>query len=112
MINMETLQVRIEDEDLAELIELMKYLKMSKSEVARNAMAEGIKRLKMDIAMKKFINGEFTLERAAEFSKATLLEMAEFLAEHGVTFFRYEPAEVIQDADTASKHIRKGKNRS
>ena len=109
---METLQVRITDEDIAEIKELMIYLKMSKSEVARNAMAEGLKRLKMDIAMNKFIKGEFSLEKAAEFSTASIMEMAEYLADHGVTYFRYDTGEIPKDADNASRHMRKSKKRS
>jgi predicted HTH domain antitoxin len=112
MINMETLQVRIDDEDIAELKELMKHLKMSKSEVARNAMAEGLRRLKMEIAMKKFIKGEFSLERAAEFSRSSIMEMAEYLTEHGVTYFRYDSKEISRDTETVSRHLKTRKKRS
>ena len=108
---METLQIRIDDEIIADLQELMHLLKMSKSEAARNALAEGIKNLKMEIATRKYLNGEFTLGRAAEFSRTSIQEMAEYLAKHGVAYFRYDPSELAKDAETA-KRILKGRRRS
>jgi predicted HTH domain antitoxin len=104
---METLQIRIDDEITSDLRELMHLLKMSKSETARNALAEGIRRLKMDIATRKYLNGEFTLGRAAEYSRTSIQEMAEYLAEHGVAYFRYDPSELVKDAATAEKHLKK-----
>jgi predicted HTH domain antitoxin len=104
---METLQIRIDDEITSDLRELMQLLKMSKSETARNALAEGIRRLKMEIATRKYLNGEFTLGRAAEYSRTSIPEMAEYLAEHGVAYFRYDPSELAKDAATTEKHLKK-----
>ena len=104
---METIQIRIDDEIGSDLGELMHLLKMSKSETARNALAEGIKRLKMEIAARKYLKGEFTLGRAAEYSRTSIQEMAEYLAEHGVAYFRYDPSEPMKDAATATKHLKK-----
>jgi len=110
---MKTLQIRIDDEITADLGELMRLLKMSKSEAARNALAEGIKRLKMEIATRKYLEGQFTLGMAAEFSHASIHEMAEYLSKHGVNYFRYDPSELAADAQAAKRAIvrrkRKGK---
>ena len=104
---METLQIRIDDEITNDLRELMNLLKISKSEAARNALAEGIKRLKMEIATRKYLNGEFSLGKAAEYSRTSIQEMADYLAEHGVSYFRYDPSELAGDADVAKIALKK-----
>jgi len=104
---METLQIRIDDEIITDLRELMHLLKISKSEAARNALAEGIKRLKIEIATRKYLNGEFSLGKAAEYSRSSIQEMAEYLAEHGVSYFRYDPSELASDADVAKNALKK-----
>ena len=104
---METLQIRIDDEILSDLRELMHLMKMSKSETARNALAEGIKRLKMEIATRKYLKSEFSIEKAAEYSHTSIQEMAEYLAEHGVAYFRYDPSELAKDTATAQNALKK-----
>ncbi len=73
------MQIRIPEEEISEMEELIEILHMSKSEVARNALHEGIKILKLEIAQKKYLNNEFTLCRAAEFADASIQEMADYL---------------------------------
>jgi len=106
---METLQIRIDDEIIADLRELMHLMRTTKSEAARNALAEGIKKLKMEVAMRKYMNGEFTMERAAEFSRTSIHEMAEYMQGHGVAYFRYDPAELGKDSETVKKRFKNGK---
>jgi len=98
---MENLQIRLPDEEISEMEELIEILHMSKSEVARNALHEGIKALKLDIAQKKYLSNEFTLCRAAEFANVSLQEMAGYLAERGIPFFKYSEGELAEDARKA-----------
>lgn len=102
---MENLQIRLPDEEISEMEELIEILHMSKSEVARNALHEGIKALKLEIAQKKYLSNEFTLCRAAEFANVSLQEMAEYLGKRGIPFFKYSEEELAEDARKAKEWL-------
>jgi len=106
---MHNLQIRLADDELAEVEELTKLFHRTRSEVARNALHEGIRALKMDLAMRKYLRNEFTLCRAAEFSGVSIQQMSDFLAKSDVQFFRYPPNELEADARKARTAIRAGK---
>ena len=94
---MQNLQIRLPDEELADIDGLTKVLHMSKSEVARNALHEGLKVLKMEIAMQRYLNDEYTLCKAAEFADVSLIELARYATERGIPFFRYSEDELEDD---------------
>jgi len=98
---MENVQIRLPEEEITELEELIEILHMSKSEVARNALHEGIKALKLEIALKKYLSNEFTLCRAAEFANVSIQEMADYLAKKQIPFFKYSEEELKKDAQKA-----------
>ena len=102
---MENLQIRLPEEEISEMEELIAILHMSKSEVARNALHEGIKALKLEIAQKKYQSNEFTLCRAAEFANVSLQEMAEYLGKRQIPFFKYSERELEKDAQTAKEWL-------
>jgi len=56
---MDNVQVRIGDEYINILKELSETLHSSRSEVIRRVMEEGIKDLRMKIAMEKYLDEEF-----------------------------------------------------
>lgn len=98
---MESVQVRIPDEYIGILKELSETLHSSRSEVVRRAMEEGIKDLRMKIAMEKYLDEEFSLCRAAEFADVSIQQMAKYLAQKGIPFFRQSIDETMRDAKEA-----------
>jgi len=44
---MKNLQVRVEDEEIEDLDELAEELRLSRSELARSALREGVRRMRM-----------------------------------------------------------------
>ena len=98
---MESVQVRIPDEYIGILKELSETLHSSRSEVVRRAMEEGIKDMRMKIAMEKYLDEEFSLCRAAEFADVSIQQMAKYLAQKGIPFFRQSIEETIRDAKEA-----------
>jgi len=98
---MENIQIRLPEEEISDMEELIKILHMSKSEVARNALHEGIKSLKLEIALKKYLSNEYTLCRAAEFAGVSVQEMADYLAKKQIPYFKYSEKELEKDIQTA-----------
>jgi predicted HTH domain antitoxin len=105
--HMKNLQVRVGDDEFEGLDELAEDLKSSRSEVARNALREGVRKLRMEKALGRYLNLEFTLSRAAEYAGVTIREMAEVATERGIPFFRYSLEELRRDRKRATKWIRK-----
>jgi len=103
---MENVQIRIPEEEISEMEELIEILHMSKSEVARNALHEGIKVLKLEIAQKKYLSNEFTLCRASEFADVSIQEMADYLQKRGIPFFKYSESELERDSMKAKKWLK------
>ena len=60
----------------------------------------------MQIAMKKYLDNEFSLCRAAEFSGVSIQEMAKYLSQKGIPFFRQTIEEVARDAKEAEMWLR------
>ncbi|MDI6707579.1 MAG: UPF0175 family protein [Candidatus Thermoplasmatota archaeon] len=104
---MENLQIRLPEEEVEDVEELTKVLHMSKSEVARNALHEGIKALKLEIAMKKYLSNEFTLCKAAEFADISIQEMCDYLARREIPFFRYSATELARDIEKSKKWLKR-----
>ncbi|MDI6855427.1 MAG: UPF0175 family protein [Candidatus Thermoplasmatota archaeon] len=104
---MENLQIRLPEEEVEDVEELTKVLHMSKSEVARNALHEGIKALKLEIAMKKYLSNEFTLCKAAEFADVSIQEMCDYLARREIPFFRYSATELARDIEKSKKWLKR-----
>ena len=94
---MESVQVRIGDEYISILKELSETLHSSRSEVIRRAMEEGIKDIRMKIAMEKYLDEEFSLCRAAEFADVSIQQMAKYLAQKGIPFFKQSIEETMRD---------------
>jgi len=64
-------------------------------------MWKGVKNLHMKIASEKYVNEEFSLCRAAEFAGVLIQQMARYLAERRIAFFRQSIKEVKRDAKEA-----------
>lgn len=100
---MKSVQLRLPDRELDEMDSLSEEMKMSRSEVARNALHEGLKKLRMEIAVRKYLDEELSLGGAADYAGVTIHEMASYLSKVGVPFFRYAPSEVERDAAKAKE---------
>lgn len=100
---MKNLQVRVDDEEIDELDELADDMRLSRSEIARNALREGVRRLRVEKALDRFLNLKFTLSRAAEYAHVSIREMAEAAAARGIPYFRYSVEELRRDRERAAR---------
>ena len=103
---MESLQIRIDDRNMKDLNELAKMLSSSRSEVIRRIIEGGIRELRMKIAMEKYIDDEFSLCRAAEFSGVSIQQMAKYLAQRGIPFFKQTIEESEKDVREAESWLK------
>ena len=103
---MRNLQVRVDDEEIENLDRLAEAMGLSRSEIARSALREGMRRLRKEKALGRYLNLEFTLSRAARFAGVTIQEMAEIARERGIPFFRYSLDELRRDRDRAAKWLK------
>ena len=102
---MRNLQVRVGEEEIDELDGLAEDLRLSRSEVARSALREGVRKLRMERAIGRYLNLEFTLSRAAQYAGVTIQEMAAVASARGIPFFRYSLEELRRDRDRAVKWV-------
>jgi len=98
---MRNLQVRVDDDEVQDIDHLAEDLNLSRSEVARNALREGMRKLRIERALARYLNLEFTLSRAAQFAHVTIQEMARAASERGIPFFRYSLEELRRDRERA-----------
>lgn len=94
---MESVQIRIDEKNMKDLNELAQMLSSSRSEIIRRIIEGGIRELRMKIAMEKYIDEEFSLCRAAEFSNVSIQQMARYLAQRGIPFFKQSIEESEKD---------------
>jgi predicted HTH domain antitoxin len=94
---MENVQIRIDEKNMKSLNELAQMLSSSRSEVIRRIIDGGIRELRMKIAMEKYIDEEFSLCRAAEFSNVSIQQMARYLSQRGIPFFKQSIEESEKD---------------
>src|SRR5256885_9701755 len=86
---MKNLQVRVGEDEVNEIDRLADDLNLSRSETARSALREGMRKLQMDRALARYLNLEFTLSRAAQSARVTIHEMARAASERWIPFYRY-----------------------
>ena len=103
---MGNLQVRVDEEEIEDLDRLAEDMGLSRSEIARSALREGMRRLRKEKALGRYLNLEFTLSRAARFAGVTIQEMAEIARERGIPFFRYSLDEMRRDRERAAKWLK------
>ena len=98
--------MRVDDEEIKDLDRLAEDMGLSRSEIARSALREGVRRLRKEKALGRYLNLEFTLSRAARFAGVTIQEMAEIARERGIPFFRYSLDEMRRDRERAAKWLK------
>src|SRR5947208_14102900 len=100
---MKNLQVRVGEDEVSEIDRLADDLNLSRSETARSALREGMRKLQMDRALARSLNLEFTLSRAAQSAGVTIHEMARAASEKGIRFFRYSLSALRRAREPARK---------
>lgn len=103
---MKNLQVRVDEEEVGELDRLADDMSLSRSEAARTALREGMKRLRTERALVRYLNLEFTLSHAAQYARVTIHEMARAASERGIHFFRYSLDELRRDRERAETWLK------
>ena len=100
---MKNLQIRLDEDLVEEMDELAADLRLLRSDVARRAIDEGLRRLRLERAMEKYLHRKFSLCRAAEYAGVSIVEAADEAAKRGIPFFRYSPRELEQDIEVARR---------
>src|SRR3989454_6321427 len=100
---MKNLQVRVGEDEVSEIDRLADDLNLSRSETARSALREGMRKLQMDRALARYLNLECTLSRAAQSARVTIHEMAPAPSDKGIPFFRYSLEELRRGRQRARK---------
>ncbi len=103
---MKNLQVRVDEDEIGELDDLAEDMRLSRSEIARSALREGLRKLRTEKALNRYLNLEFSLSRAALYAGVTLHEMAAIASARGIPFFRYSVEELKQDRERAAKWLK------
>ena len=103
---MKNLQVRVDDDEIEDLDELAQEMRLSRSEIARFALREGVRRLRMEKALGRYLNLEFTLSRAAQYAGVPIRDMADLAAAKGIPFFRISLDELRRDRERTGAWIK------
>lgn len=98
---MKNLQVRVDEREIEDLDRLAEEMRLSRSELARSALREGVRRLRMEKALASYLNLRVTLSRAARDAGVSIREMADLAAATGIPFFRYSLEELRRDRERA-----------
>jgi hypothetical protein len=100
------LQVRLDDDELRILDRLAEDAGLSRSETARSALREGVRRMRAERGLDRYLRFEFSLSRAAQYAGVTIQEMAEVAHARGIPFFRYSLEELGRDRERAAKWLK------
>lgn len=100
---MGNVQVRLPDDLEDALDALAGEMHTSRSEVMRNALAEGLTSIRRDRALSRYVAGEMSLEAAARYAGVSMAQLASAAAEQGIPFFRYPTEEADRDRDVAAE---------
>lgn len=101
---MTNIQVRVPDDEASDLDALADDLHSSRSETARAALHEGLRLLRTRRALDLYAQGDFSLERAAQYAGVGMAGLANEAARRGLPFFRYSADELDRDRRKLSRH--------
>ncbi len=83
MIVMETISVKI-DEEFSKAIDELRQPRIKKQTLIKNLLMSGLKQYKLELAIKKYIEGEISTWKAAEIAGISLRNMNRILQEKGI----------------------------
>jgi len=95
---MNNIQVRLPENELDELDELSTILRTSRSEAARAALHEGMVKIRMSLAVRRYLEGEVSMSGAAHLAGVSVQKMAVELSRMGIDVFRYTIEDVERDS--------------
>ena len=90
------LNIRVAPGMMEELEEIAREENLAKTDVARRLLSEGIRRWKLEHAIKLYREGHVTKERAAEIAEVSLYEMLDAIRQRGVPS-HYTLEDAIED---------------
>jgi predicted HTH domain antitoxin len=80
---METISLKLDDE-FARALNEIKQPRMKKQTLLRDILISGLKQYKIDMAVKKYMNGEVSTWKAAEIAGVSLRKMNMIFHEKGI----------------------------
>lgn len=83
MIVMETISVKM-NEEFSKAIDELRQPRIKKQTLIKNLLISGLKQYKLELAIKKYIEGEISTWKAAEIAGISLRNMNRILQEKGI----------------------------
>lgn len=97
---MPSISARIPDDEEATLEEVAELLGEDKSTVIRKALGEGLRDIRIRLAIQRYQSGEVSVNEAARIADVSLGEWLEIARERNLTT-QLTPEDLQADADTA-----------
>lgn len=97
---MPSISARIPDDEAATLEEVAELLGEDKSTVIRKALGEGLRDIRIRLAIQRYQSGEVSVNEAARIADVSLGEWLEIARERNLTT-QLTPEDLQADADTA-----------
>ncbi len=82
----DTISVRIPREELKMIDEASRFAKRKRSDILREIVEFGVKKLMLEIALERFQNNEATASKAANIAGLPLTSFLDILQEKGINF--------------------------
>lgn len=99
---MPSISARIPDDEEATLEEVAELLEEDKSTTIRKALQEGLRDIRIRIAVEQYQSGEASVNEAARIAGVSLGEWLEIARERNLTS-QLSPEDLESDADSARK---------
>jgi predicted HTH domain antitoxin len=99
---MPSISARISDDEEATLEEVAELLEEDKSTTIRKALQEGLRDLRVRVAVERYQSGEVSVNEAARIAGVSLGEWLEIARERNLTS-QLSPEDLEADADSAHK---------
>lgn len=97
---MPSISARIPDDEEAALEAVAELLGEDKSTVIRKALEEGLRDIRIRVAIQRYQSGEISVNEAARIADVSLAEWMEIARERNLTT-QLTPDDLQRDADTA-----------
>ncbi len=81
--NMKVVSVEV-DEEFAKVLEEIEQLRVDRQTLIKNLLLSGLKQYRIELAVKKYLEGEASTWKAAEMAGVSLRKMNKLLHEKGI----------------------------
>jgi len=103
---MQPMQIRLDPRMRRHVKELARRRQTSDSEALRVVLNEGMRAILLKEAIDGYLERRFSLARAARHAGLSNFEMASELAAREIPYYRYSPAELERDIETARRMLK------